>query len=78
MELISGPDTNMSDVTELTPIIARGIALHKMIRSVPITFHLPKYLIKLLAVSLHTPSAEKDISILKATSLAILRYSKRI
>jgi len=34
MELISGPDTNMSDLTELTPIVARGIALHKMIRSV--------------------------------------------
>ena len=36
MELISGPDTNMSDISELTPVIARGIALHKMIRSVPL------------------------------------------
>ena len=27
-------DTTMSDLTELTPVISRGIALHKMIRLV--------------------------------------------
>ena len=27
-------DTNMSDLTEMTPIIERGLALHKMIRFV--------------------------------------------
>lgn len=30
--------TNMSDLTEYTPVIARGIALHKMIRSVSCPF----------------------------------------
>jgi 1,4-alpha-glucan branching enzyme len=30
--LISHKDTHMSDLTEMTPIISRGIALHKMIR----------------------------------------------
>jgi 1,4-alpha-glucan branching enzyme len=25
-------DTNMSDLTEMTPVISRGLALHKMIR----------------------------------------------
>jgi hypothetical protein len=25
-------DTHMSDLTEMTPVISRGIALHKMIR----------------------------------------------
>lgn len=27
-------DTNMSDLSEYTPVVARGIALHKMIRFV--------------------------------------------
>lgn len=31
LNLIS-PDTHMSDLTPMTPIIARGLALHKMIR----------------------------------------------
>jgi len=28
------PDTNMSDMSSMTPVIARGLALHKMIRLV--------------------------------------------
>lgn len=27
-------DTNMSDMSEMTPVISRGMALHKMIRYV--------------------------------------------
>ena len=34
MEVVLGVDTNMSDVTERTPIIDRGLALHKLIRCV--------------------------------------------
>jgi 1,4-alpha-glucan branching enzyme len=34
--LTASTDTNMSDLTTLTPIISRGLALHKMIRCVVI------------------------------------------
>jgi 1,4-alpha-glucan branching enzyme len=33
-------DTNMSDVTPLTPVVARGLSLHKMIRFVVVPFPL--------------------------------------
>jgi len=62
----------MSDLTSMTPIISRGLALHKMIRFVQWHFNSMKSNHPLAVLS-RILSEEKDTSISKAMNLGTLR-----
>jgi 1,4-alpha-glucan branching enzyme len=51
-------DTHMSDLTDMTPIISRGIALHKMIRYAAILGDLPSGQTSLCSLLCHSLGGE--------------------
>jgi hypothetical protein len=80
-------DTNMSDLSELTPVVERGMGLHKMIRfvsflvaySLSFSFRClisPDSLRFLCTDSSSTPLAAKATSTLKETSSVTPRFAR--